>query len=479
MPTKVTLLTVLTIFALIGVLLYIMPFNLFLVSLGISTSMGLYLLFFTYFVKPSREASSYPHPSLFFVISFSLPVIFIVITAILGTFTIITTILLSSLTLVIFYYTFMLPLAVFHKKTKDEMEATEPLPKISIIVPAHNEEGYIGKCIESVLENDYPADKREVIVVDDGSSDGTYEEARTYESRNIKVFHKKQGGKYSALNYAYNFISGEIVITIDADSLLGRTSLRRVVGIFQNNDEVAAVAGNIKLTNKGKFITNCQSLEYSLGINIFRRAMAFFGSVVVVPGALGAFRREVIESTGFFDPDTLTEDFDMTVKTLKLKSVVQSSGKAISFTEAPETWYDLYKQRLRWNRGSFMTLFKHRDALSNTRFGFLHKLGFPLVLFSKFFGPLARFAIIISIIASLAFGPALETLIIIAVFLLIQSLISLIALKIDDGDVNLVLYSPFLIMGYRTFIDIVTIKSLFDVLFSEALEWTSPKRVEQ
>jgi len=236
------------------------------------------------------------------------------------------------------------------------------------------------------------------------------------------------------------------------------------------------VAGNIKVLNRMNWLTKCQALEYIASINIYRRALDVFGSVTVVPGALGAYRRQVLEGSGSYDRDTLVEDFDVTMKTLKTGKVVQARSAAVAYTEAPESLGGFIKQRLRWYRGNFQTLWKHRDAALNTRFGFLQKLAFPFLLISMVFTPFAGMVVIISTVSVIIDGNGLMLLPTFLYFSMLQFLLSLLAIDLDGEDKKLALYSPFFIFSYKQLCDFTMIKGFIDVLFRKKLKWTSVGR---
>jgi cellulose synthase/poly-beta-1,6-N-acetylglucosamine synthase-like glycosyltransferase len=242
--------------------------------------------------------------------------------------------------------------------------------------------------------------------------------------------------------------------------------------------EVAAVAGNIKVLNRKHLLNKCQALEYIASININRRALDVFGSVTVVPGALGAYRREALVGGGVYDPDTLVEDFDVTIKALKSGKIVQASTSAISYTEAPETINDLFKQRMRWYRGNFQAMWKHRDAVFNTRYGFLQRLSYPQMAISMLFLPLAGVVNIVSTIVILINGTGMILLPTFLFFCFLQFLLCIMAIELDGEDRRLSLYAPFLLLGYKQLCDYIMLKSFFDVIFlRKRLKWTSAKRV--
>jgi cellulose synthase/poly-beta-1,6-N-acetylglucosamine synthase-like glycosyltransferase len=236
-----------------------------------------------------------------------------------------------------------------------------------------------------------------------------------------------------------------------------------------------AVGGNIKVKNRKSLLTCCQALEYIVGINLFKRAYDVFGVVMVVPGPLGAFKKKVLLERGEYDTDTLTEDFDTTLKALKSGRAVQASSSAMSFTEAPETVKSLYKQRLRWNRGTLQTMIKHRDIISNSRFGMLQKYGYPLVFLTMLTLPFLSMVVAGFVILALFNGEWFFILVTLLVFVALEAVLSGIAVIMDEEDWKLVILSPLMVVGYKHLVDIFTIKSVFDVLIRKNLKWTSHK----
>lgn len=162
---------------------------------------------------------------------------------------------------------------------------------MSIIIPSYNEKSGIGAAIQALQQADYPSDNKEIIVVDDGSTDETYEEATKQADQTVTILQKPNGGKFTALNLGLEHASGEIIVTVDADSLLEKDTLKRIAGSFQNEPSLGAIAGNLTVANQVSFLTKLQELEYIVGIQLFRRAYDIVTTVIVVPGAFGAFRR--------------------------------------------------------------------------------------------------------------------------------------------------------------------------------------------
>jgi len=384
--------------------------------------------------------------------------------------------LTAGFALTLFYDFLNIPLALYHKHLEDTIskQGIGYHPSISIIVPAYNEEKCIERTIETLLEISYP--KKEIIIVDDGSTDRTYEIAKSFVPRGVKVVHRPNGGKWAALNYGMLFSKGEVILTVDADSLISRTALIEVVKRFQD-PHVNAVAGNVKVLNRNNFLTRCQALEYITDINIAKRAFDIFGSTMVVPGVFGAFRRKVLEGTGAYDPDTVTEDFDITIKALKSGGVVQAMSTAYTYTEAPETLKDFYRQRLRWYGGTLQVMIKHKDILLNPVFGPLSAIGYPYILLSMVFVPLCGVVALISGAIACLTGAVLETLQTLALFVSLEFLFSALAIQLDDEDLRLALYSPFFVVGYRHLRDVLRFWSFVKVALKRKVAWTRARRM--
>jgi cellulose synthase/poly-beta-1,6-N-acetylglucosamine synthase-like glycosyltransferase/spore germination protein YaaH/peptidoglycan/xylan/chitin deacetylase (PgdA/CDA1 family) len=280
-------------------------------------------------------------------------------------------------------------------------------PLVSIIVPAYNEEVNAVSSVESLLNRDYP--NFEVIFVDDGSTDRTYERVSHAFAGHpkVKVLHKPNGGKASALNFGISQSTAEYVVCIDADTKLMADAVSRLMehfapgrilngaGAGQEADAtmpgkglVGAVAGNVKVGNRVNLLTRWQSIEYISSQNFDRKAFAYLNAITVVPGAIGAFRKKAIEEAGGFATDTLAEDCDLTIRILRCGYIVENDNKAIAMTEAPETLKMFFKQRFRWSYGVMQTFWKNRDALLNWKYRWLGWVALPNILIFQYIIPL-------------------------------------------------------------------------------------------
>ncbi len=249
-------------------------------------------------------------------------------------------------------------------------------PVVSVIIPAFNEERVIEESVRRILASDYP--HMEVIVADDGSKDRTSEivAAAFGDNHRVRLMTLVNGGKASALNRALAAASGEIVVALDADTQFEPQTIARLVRWFEN-ERVGAVAGNAKVGNRVNLVTRWQAVEYITAQNIERRALTRFGAIMVVPGAVGAWRRAALNDVGGYPEDTLAEDQDLTIAIQRKGWKVCYDEDAVAWTEAPETLAALSKQRFRWAFGTLQCLWKHRSVLWQRKPAGLAFVGMP------------------------------------------------------------------------------------------------------
>jgi cellulose synthase/poly-beta-1,6-N-acetylglucosamine synthase-like glycosyltransferase len=246
-------------------------------------------------------------------------------------------------------------------------------PRVAVLIPAYNEEKVIVRTIRSALRSDY-ANLR-VIVIDDGSLDRTFDVAREAYPREIEegrllVLTKANGGKAEALNFGLEHVEEEVYVGIDADTVIARDAVSKLVRHFAD-ERVGAVAGNAKVGNRINLWTRWQALEYITSQNFERRAMDLFNVVTVVPGAIGAWRTSAVKDADGYPLNTVAEDADLTMNLLEHRFKVIYDDHALAFTEAPATARSLMRQRFRWSFGILQAVFKHRaGARTNPAMGF-------------------------------------------------------------------------------------------------------------
>jgi peptidoglycan-N-acetylglucosamine deacetylase len=251
-------------------------------------------------------------------------------------------------------------------------------PLVSVLIPAYNEEKVIASSIRQILKSRYA--NLEVIVVDDGSVDATsavVNQHYAHEPR-VRLITIPNGGKAHAVNTALHASKGAVVVALDADTQFEPDTIPRLVRWFAD-PKVGAVAGNAKVGNRINLITLWQALEYITAQNLERRALAALGAITVVPGAVGAWRREALEQLGGFPADTLAEDQDLTIAVQKAGYHTLFDSEAIAWTEAPDSARGLARQRFRWAYGTLQCLWKHRDATFRPRYGALGTIALPQV----------------------------------------------------------------------------------------------------
>jgi cellulose synthase/poly-beta-1,6-N-acetylglucosamine synthase-like glycosyltransferase len=249
-------------------------------------------------------------------------------------------------------------------------------PLVTILVPAHNEADVIEKTIESLLKIDYPS--LEVIVIDDGSTDDTFSLvaplAGTYVDRSIFVLKKTQGGKASALNVGFQHSRGKCILSMDADSQLAPDSVKKLVSRLQEKG-VQLCSGQVSIANRHNLLTHLQSLEYILMNGTGRAFQSYFRSVLIAPGPISMFRREILEELkdrqlrthltsrdapadhqGPWETDTFAEDAKLSLSLLATGSGSVYEPAALCFTKAPDSIDGLLNQRYRWIRGNLQAI---------------------------------------------------------------------------------------------------------------------------
>ena len=278
-------------------------------------------------------------------------------------------------------------LALIEKLRSDHDKAPEPLPGVTVLIPAHNEEGVIIQTVTSVLASDYPA--MHVIVVNDGSTDDTRMllDSHFGDDPRVQIIHQVNRGKAAALNNALSHAQTEIVVTIDADTEVESDAIRQLLRHF-SDPQTGAVAGNVKVGNRSRWLTRWQALEYITSQNMEKRAFDLLNCITVVPGALGAWRKQAIEAAGGITADTVAEDADLTVAIRRLGWRVSYEESAVAWTEAPETAGALIRQRFRWTFGTLQSFWKHRDTLFRPKYGTLGLVALPNIFVFQLVLPL-------------------------------------------------------------------------------------------
>lgn len=284
--------------------------------------------------------------------------------------------------LMLIKYSIFLLVAPFHK-VKEALRSLriakrhkgEPYrPLVSVVIPAWNEEVGIISTIRSVLANDY--EPLEIVVVNDGSTDGTdrlvrefmakYSKMYAYARKSLTYYYKENGGKGKALNYAIERAKGEIIVTVDADSIADSHMIKNLVRYFAD-ETVDAVVGNVKVAGKIGFLNLLQRLEYLFGF-YHKRAHSVLGAEYIYGGACAAFRKSTtFDKIGLFDDTSITEDIEMSMRTRYYGQTAVYADDAICYTEGASSVLGLVKQRLRWKKGRFDAFRRYKSMFFSLR----------------------------------------------------------------------------------------------------------------
>ena len=363
-------------------------------------------------------------------------------------------------------------------------------PQVTVLIPAFNEEKVIVTTIERILASDYR--NMEVLVIDDGSKDHTAYITRSHfmNEPRVGVISIPNGGKANALNVGLSNARGEVIVALDADTQFETATIARLVRWF-TDPSIGAVAGNAKVGNRINMITRWQALEYIVAQNLERRALSALDTLTVVPGAVGAWRRQVLVELGGFPADTLAEDQDLTLHVQTQGYRVHFDPAAVAWTEAPATVSGLAKQRFRWAYGTLQCLWKYRRITFNAEYGELGLVALPQVwLFQILLTTLAPVADLLLVwqlvtqwIAYRQHGgdfnwTSLQTVLIYyVVFTIVDLLAAMVGFLMEKGeDWSLLGWLVLQRFGYRQIMYYVVVRSLWTAAKGPFVGWGKLER---
>ncbi|WP_329338470.1 bifunctional polysaccharide deacetylase/glycosyltransferase family 2 protein [Streptomyces sp. NBC_00663] len=350
------------------------------------------------------------------------------------------------------------------------LPVTEP---VSVLVPAYNEAKCIENTVRSLMRSEHPI---EVIVIDDGSSDGTARLVEGLALPNVRVIRQLNAGKPAALNRGLANARHDLIVMMDGDTVFEPATVRELVQPFAD-PRVGAVAGNAKVGNKDTLIGAWQHIEYVMGFNLDRRMYDVLQCMPTIPGAVGAFRRSALERVGGMSDDTLAEDTDITMAMHRDGWRVVYAEKARAWTEAPESVQQLWSQRYRWSYGTMQAIWKHRRALvergPSGRFG---RVGLPLVSLFMVLAPLLAPLIDVFLVYGLVFGPTDKTILAWFGVLAIQLVCATYAFILDRERLAPLVSLPLQQILYRQLMYVVLLQSWITALTGGRLRWQKLRR---
>jgi cellulose synthase/poly-beta-1,6-N-acetylglucosamine synthase-like glycosyltransferase/peptidoglycan/xylan/chitin deacetylase (PgdA/CDA1 family) len=363
-------------------------------------------------------------------------------------------------------------------------------PEVSVIIPAFNEEKVIARTINAIISARYPQLK-EIIIVDDGSTDGTAQTVLN-EFRGdlrVKLFTQRNLGKSAALNLAVSQATSDILVMIDADTIIHKDTLRLLARRFIKKD-VGGVAGHAIVGNRSTILGRLQALEYAISQNLERAGLERIDAITVIPGALGAWRKQVVQQAGGFSNLTLAEDCDLTLEIHRLGFAVEYEPAALGWTEAPERWRALVRQRTRWNYGTLQAAFRHAGVIFRDRRPYAW-LSLPSILVFGLILPLINPIIDLALIFSLMslateiwmhpdsqnFGSSSWMIAAFVFVFLLDGLMAAIAFALGPReDRRLLLYLPIQRFFYRQMLSAVSIIVLARILKGRPQGWNKLER---
>lgn len=259
------------------------------------------------------------------------------------------------------YFTFFHLILWFEGRDKSKGKQKTKLPNVSILVPAYNEGHVIEKSLERLMGIDYPRDKLDIIVIDDGSIDNTYAIAKKFEARNVRVLRKRNSGKASTLNFGLKHARHEFVAVMDADSFMDRKALKECVAHF-DGDDVAAVTSHIIVKRRKTLWEKLQHTEHMI-VAVMRKAQEGANVINVTPGPLSVYRKDVLEKLGGFDERSIIEDVEIAWRILKHGYKIRMAFNAMVYSIYPDSFSMWFRQRRRWVVGGLQTFFKYFNTI--------------------------------------------------------------------------------------------------------------------
>lgn len=415
------------------------------------------------------------------VIFFTLPKTILSLTTLLE-YSVIVSLVLFLIILLLRYF-IILFLAYLNINEYTFLEENNFSAFVSIIVPVFNEGKILSKSIQSLLNLNYR--DYEIIIVNDGSTDDTKEIAEGFvgyrEGRfgpiKITLINKDNGGKATALNAGIKYSTADFVLCMDGDSQLSTDSLRRAIRHFKD-PKIGAVAGNVKVLNRKKLLTDLQALEYIEGLNMARSAQSYIKAVNIIPGPIGLFRKKAIEQAGFYSSDTFAEDADLTLKILAKGWKIYYEPRSISYTEAPESFQQLLKQRYRWTRGIIQSIRKHKKLLLNPTINLRNTIVLWVMFYEALIWPTMNIAAhLFFILAALFFG--FSSLIIFwwIALALLDLVSALFCIAAEREEARLLPYTIIYRMFFILVIDICKAMSTIEEFLGIKMTWGKLERI--
>ena len=380
------------------------------------------------------------------------------------------------------------------KENKKILSKPKHYPRVSIIVPCWNEEKTVSKTIHSLLNLNYPKNKLDIIVVDDGSTDNTWQVLKKFENnKQIKIFKKENGGKHTALNFALEKIDSELVGCLDADSYVEKDALKNIVLYFEEDKKIMSVIPSVRIYKPKNIIQKIQKVEYGWGI-LIRKMFSYLGALYVTPGPFSIFKREIFNDIGGYRHAHNTEDMELAMRMQKHKMKIVNSHNSFIYTVGPDTIRKLIKQRLRWTYGFIKNAIDYKFIFFKKEYGNLGVFILPIASLSIISGIYILGTVIYSLILKMIeeiikietiglhlempsmnlnwFSINTEFLAIVSIFAFSLTLVMLyLSRKIEEGKFKLGIDLLYFLAFYTLIAPIWLTRAVFKALIGSKTSW--------
>ena len=374
-------------------------------------------------------------------------------------------------------------------------------PTVTIAVPCYNEQETIEKTVESLLSLDYPKDKMTIFLIDDGSKDNTWNLIQGLDNgKNVRAFHKENGGKHTALNFALEQSTSEFFGCLDADSFVHNQALKRILKYFENDPRTMAVAPSIVVYNPKNILQSAQKVEYDMAIYT-KKMLGFMGGIHVTPGPFSIFRKKVFDDLGNYHKAHNTEDQEIALRMQEHGYKIDHCPDAFVYTNTPNSIIKLYRQRLRWIYGFIKNLIDYRRLLFKKKYGSVAIFTLPSGMVSIFGVIFLSITVVYNFIKfihskfiqvkTIGFSSLFnlnykfdwffintKAVLFLSVILYILVIVSvLIGRKMSEGKVTFSLSIFYFIIIYSVIAPFWMLRAIYNAIISKESSWTFERRV--
>jgi poly-beta-1,6 N-acetyl-D-glucosamine synthase len=379
-----------------------------------------------------------------------------------------------ALVMVVLLLLRLLLVVVFAPRHRKRLAPFAPpyVPTVTVLVPAYNEESGIAATLRSLCCQTY--EHYNVIVIDDGSTDNTAAVVQnvidTGPVVSVRLVQQPNAGKANALNNGLRESDGELIVTVDADTVFEPDALALLIQPLCD-ERVGAVSGNTKVGNRDRLLGRWQHFEYVMGFNLDRRMYDVLGCIPTVPGAIGAFRTTTLHAVGGFSDDTLAEDTDLTMAIQRARQQVTYEPRAVAWTEAPRGLRDLWRQRYRWSYGTMQSIWKHRRAVTERPHTRLGRIGIPYLIVFQIALPILGPLVDLFALYGILFLDRKLIVLYWLTFTFLQVATCIYALRLDHEPIGDVWTLPLQQVVYRQLMYLVVIQSVSTALTGARTHW--------